>query len=83
MENSIDWQAIEAVLESIIAQQNRVVLQLGRRIIPSLTPEDVLQPNDYPQLENHPDFRYEEGVLAGAQTVQAALRAIKGDTFKE
>ncbi|MEI8366216.1 MAG: hypothetical protein WCF65_07335 [Parachlamydiaceae bacterium] len=78
MENkTVNWSAVEAVVESIIEQQNRALLKLGRRIVPTLTSEDVLQPNDYPELENHPEFRHEEGILAGALTVQAALRAIK------
>lgn len=52
--------------------QERLLLQLGRRIIPSLTPEDMLQPNDYLELEHHPEFRYEEGVLAGIRSCKAA-----------
>ena len=47
---------------------------MGRRVVPTLTPEDVLQPNDYPELENHPEFRYQEGVLAGIQEAISALR---------
>jgi cell envelope opacity-associated protein A len=53
------------------------LLKCGRRIIPHLTPEDLLQPNDYQELEHNPHFRYEEGVLAGVQTVQMALWALK------
>lgn len=66
---------IEQLLAVMITQQQQVLLRLGRRLVPSLTTEDVLQPNDYPELEYHPEFRYEEGVLAGLQTVQMALRA--------
>jgi len=73
--NHKDWAAIEVIIEEIVAQQQKELLKLGRRIVPTLTPEDMLQPNDYPELEHHPDFRYEEGVLAGIQTVQSALRA--------
>ncbi len=67
---------VEQVLGEMIAQQQQLLLRLGRRIVPSLTTEDVLQPNDYPELENHPEFRYEEGVLAGLQSAQMALRAV-------
>ena len=52
--------------------QMHLLLRLGRRIIPSLTPEDALQPNDYPELEHHPEFRYEEGILAGIRSCKAA-----------
>lgn len=75
----IDWHALEAVMEEILYMHKKALLVLGRRIIPSLTSEDVLQPNDYPELNNHPEFRYEEGLLAGIQTVQIALKALKCD----
>lgn len=71
----MDWNACEATLEEIINANQTALLQLGRRIVPTLTPEDMLQPNDYPELENHPEFRYAEGVLAGLLTAQSALRA--------
>lgn len=67
---------LERLIEEIIRQQQAVLFQTGRRIVPTLTSEDLLQPNDYPELENHAHFRYEEGVLAGMQTVDAALRAL-------
>lgn len=71
------WDSIEKIIEEIIEAQKKQLLKDGRRLVPTLTPEDMLQPNDYPELENHPAFRYEEGVLAGVQTVQMALRALK------
>ena len=63
------------VLEEMIEQQKKELLKLGRRIVPTLTPEDMLQPNDYLELENHPAFRYEEGYLAGLRAAQMAFRA--------
>lgn len=75
----MSWNEMERVIDEIAEGQKRTVLILGRRIVPTLTTEDVLQPNDYPELENHPEFRYEEGVLAGIQTVQMALRALKAE----
>lgn len=75
----MSWNEMERVIDEIAEGQKRTVLSLGRRIVPTLTTEDVLQPNDYPELENHPEFRYEEGVLAGIQTVQMALRALKAE----
>lgn len=76
MENKrVDWSAIEALVNELIEGQKKTLLTLGRRIVPTLTMEDMLQPNDYPNLEYHPEFRYEEGILAGLQTVQMALRA--------
>ena len=62
------------LLTEMRAGQEKTLLQLGRRIIPTLSPEDILQPNDYEVLENNPHFRYEEGILHGIQSVEAALR---------
>lgn len=63
------------LLEEMIEQQKKHLLASGRRIVPTLTPEDLLQPNDYPELEFHPHFRYEEGTLHGMQMVLSALYA--------
>lgn len=81
MEKNIpdSWSLIDKLLEEVAEGQQKLLLSYGRRIIPTLTPEDMLQPNDYPELDSHPHFRYEEGVLAGILTVQTALRALKKD----
>lgn len=72
-----DWLKIEEVIAQLVHQQQETLLSLGRKIVPTLTLEDTLQPNDFPELENHPLFRYEEGSLAGLLTVQMALRALQ------
>lgn len=74
---STDWQPIEELIQEIVQLQHKRVLSCGRQIVPHLTADDMLQPNDFLELEHHPVFRYEEGVLAGIQTVQMALRALK------
>lgn len=63
------------LIEEMRRQQEQKLLALGRRFIPTLTPEDMLQPNDYEALEHNPHFRYEEGLLHGILSVEAALRA--------
>jgi hypothetical protein len=65
---------MEKLLESMIEGQKKSLLNLGRRLVPTLTSEDMLQPNDYPELDSHPEFRYEEGILAGLQSAITALR---------
>lgn len=70
----ISLSAIEALLEEMIKMQHQKVLGCGRRLVPQLTADDILQPNDFPELENHPEFRYEEGILAGLQSARTALR---------
>jgi len=74
-----DWQAVDALIAEMIIQQQQKVFACGQRIIPNITSDDLLQPNDFKELENHPIFRYEEGVLEGLYSVQMALWAMKKD----
>lgn len=62
--------------QELIEQQRLKLLKHGRRHIPTLTQEDMLQPNDYQELEFNPEFRYEEGLLAGLFSMQAALQTL-------
>ena len=62
-------------------QQQKNLLACAKRIVPHVTEEDLLQPNDFPLLENSSLFRYEEGLLAGIQTVEMALRAHLKDSL--
>lgn len=73
------WAAIETVITEMTTSQQETLLRLGRQIIPTLTSEDLLQPNDYFELESQPFFRYEEGILAGIRSVHMALCALKKD----
>lgn len=65
---------LKELLEDMVEHQKKKLLEFGRRIIPYLTQDDILQPNDYPELEHHPLFRYEEGVLEGLQSALMALQ---------
>lgn len=64
----------ERILEDMVSHQQQVLLALARRIVPNATSEDILQPNDFPDLETHPSFRYEEGILCGLQSALMAVR---------
>jgi hypothetical protein len=44
-----------------------------------MTLDDLLQPNDFPALEQNPLFRYEEGILEGLLTARMAYLARKKD----
>jgi hypothetical protein len=65
------------LLEQLIEGQKGKLLTSAKRIVPHVTPDDLLQPNDFPELEHHPHFRYEEGILDGMQVVRTALYALK------
>jgi hypothetical protein len=71
------WDEIDQLLKELVEFHKNQLLKCGRRIVPHLTPEDVLQPNDFRELEFNPHFRYEEGMVAGIQAVQIALWALK------
>lgn len=68
---------VKAMIEEMIEMQKNRLLQCARRIVPQVTPDDLLQPNDFPALEIHPEFRYEEGVLSGMLSIQSALQALQ------
>ena len=59
--------------------QRNKLLNCGAQFVPHLTPDDILQPNDFPELEYNPHFRYEEGILQGILACRAAFLAIKED----
>ncbi len=64
-------------LERMREAQAKKLLSIAARIIPNISQEDLLQPQDYPVLEEHPEFRYEEGVLAGIESALALLYALE------
>jgi hypothetical protein len=79
----MEWNVIHNFINQMVEEQKQSVLLLGRKFVPNLTPEDMLQPNDYPELEEHPVFRYEEGILAGLQSVQIVLKSMEREESKD
>lgn len=71
----MDEHAMGALMNELVEGQKKALLSCGRRLISHLTSDDILQPNDFPLLERDPHFRYEEGILAGMQAMQMALRS--------
>jgi len=67
-------QKYDKLFEELIEGQRKKLLELAVLLVPNITEEDLLQPFDYPILENHPAFRYEEGVLEGLLTAQMAVK---------
>jgi hypothetical protein len=66
---------LERLLDEMIVQQRARVLTHARRLNDTLTDDDVQQPHDFPELAGSPEWNYEDGILAGYQAVQAAVRA--------
>jgi hypothetical protein len=71
---SLVWDAVEQLILEVEQGQRHKVLELARRLRPGLTSEDISNPHDFPELEDG-DWQYEDGVLAGIQSVLAAVRA--------
>lgn len=71
-----DWQRFETLFQEIIDAQENKVMKAAQRIVPHVTKDDIMQPNDFPDLENNPFFRYEEGVLEGVRTCAMAFAAL-------
>jgi hypothetical protein len=65
----------DQLLGRMIEQQRAKVLKLAREAVPYISPEDVMNPNDYPELKAHPTFDFEDGILAGLISAQVAIRA--------
>ena len=66
---------VEHVLAELIAQQEAKLRRCAASIDPRLTSDDLLQPHDFPALARDPVFNYEDGVLAGLRSAEAAVRA--------
>ncbi len=66
---------MDKLFDALVLQQRARVFRCAREIIPHLTEDDVLQPNDFPLLEGNSFFRYEEGVLEGLLTARMAYLA--------
>jgi len=71
-----------SLLASMEALQSRKVIDLARRLHPGLTSEDIRNPHDFPELDD-PDWHFEDGQLAGIQSVVTALRALRERVLAE
>jgi len=71
---SSDSGRMERLVVELEDLQRRKVVDLARRLRPGITSEDIRNPHDFPELGD-PDWQYEDGTLAGIQSVLAAVRA--------
>jgi hypothetical protein len=61
------------LLEEMIVQQRRKVLELGRRWVPHATDEDLRNAEDFAILKDKPIFHFEDGILSGPVAAKTAL----------
>ena len=64
----------EELIQELIEHQQANVLKVAREIVPDATPEDIRNPQDFPDLVLDTLFNYEDGILTGYLTLQTALR---------
>jgi hypothetical protein len=67
--------AVEKLWDELVALQERKLLALAREMRPTCTWDDLLQPQDIPEIANDPVFNYEDGYLAGLKAARISLRA--------
>ncbi len=68
-------KTIDQFLEELITLQRKKVFEIASNLGVHLTQEDILNPQDYPELLRSPRFNFEDGVLAGLLSAQMALRS--------
>lgn len=72
-------EALDRLLAEMVAQQTRKVVNLARELVPNLTGDDILNPQDFPKLAVDPDFNFEDGLLAGLKAAASAIRFARAD----
>jgi hypothetical protein len=76
-------EEIEALFEEMIGHQRAKVLAVARTLNPHFTSDDILSPDEFPELRNDPRFCWEDGLLAGLLSAQMAVRASYRDRAEE
>jgi hypothetical protein len=66
---------LEALLERMISQQREKVMSVALDILPHLQPEEIQDPQDYPEVAADTMFNHEDGLLSGLLSARAALRS--------
>ena len=67
-------KSTEELIQEMINHQQSRVLKVAREIVPNATPEDIRNPQDFPQLVADSIFNYEDGILTGYLSLQTAMR---------
>jgi hypothetical protein len=72
------FRRVFQLLDQMEGAQASKVIALARRLKPGLTAEDIRNPHDFPDLDD-PDWHFEDGQLAGIQSVRFAIRGLSGE----
>ncbi len=66
---------IDRICDELVAYHTDQLHKVAKEIKPNVTYDDLMQSFDYPEMENCPFFKYQEGLLAGIRVAYAAIRA--------
>ena len=70
-----DTSSIAQLIQEMVDQQRSKVLKVARELVADATPEDIRNPQDFPELSTDALFNYEDGILTGYLSMQTALRS--------
>lgn len=76
-------EALDCLFEEMVTLQRSRLFKLAEKFVPNITTDDILQPNDFPELEHNPTFRYEEGIVEGLLSAYTAYVRLKKDLYLE
>ena len=68
-------EEIDALLEKMIVQQRAKVFDIACSLCSRITQDDLLNPQDFPELAGDLRFGHEDGVLTGLLSAQISVRA--------
>ena len=74
-EKNPDLRQVLEFVDEMIVQQRSKCLKIAHRINPRLTPDDLMNPFDWPEVAENVQFAWEDGLLAGLQSAHAAICA--------
>ena len=69
-----DTSSIAQLIQEMVDHQRSKVLKVARELVADATPEDIRNPQDFPELSTDALFNYEDGILTGYLSMQTALR---------
>ena len=75
MESCVTLDDILKIIDDLVALQEKRLYELGKRIYPKLTHEDMFSIVDIPALRNSPEYNYEDGILAAYKSIRYAIIA--------
>lgn len=72
----MDVNCLIARLEQEISLQKERMVSAALRCKEGVQYDDLLQPQDFPEIDTDPDFRGEEGELYGLERALVIVRAV-------